>query len=729
VRPLHDIPRFLLVLFVAACTVGEPRGLPPEGFPPFDAGMGEVDGGDADGGVGSCASGATIGMECANDAQCNDGCFCNGVETCDEGLCVAGALDCADALDCTMDVCDEENDRCLHEPNHEVCQDEDACNGAEVCDPTGGDVEAGGCRGAAPLYCNDEDSCTVDACDTETGCTYTPRDLDGDGFTDGRCGGMDCNDDPRDGMEIFPGAEEDCLNRRDDNCDGMRDFLDPGCIPTNGTCDTARLIDGPGTYSGATRSLAADTELRCRTSGPDAFFRFTLSETMDVRATASGGSGTAIAIRRWSQCEDGPELACNEFTPATVLARSLPAGDYAIVVKQASAGIFDLNVRFEDPTEIPPVDLCSAGTVDVSEGGTFTGMFAEVEDDYRLSCHSGSWRDAVYTFTIDEPKDVTLDLSTSGSGFTTSYLALVTSCDDPETTLSCSAARPAQVRRRDLPAGTYWVLIESSNMSATTWQLDVLIEDPAPRQPGDVCSSAIDITDAGGSAMLDGAELDSGTSCGGTSTAFRDVYFSFELDELRDVELSTIVPSGSTYVSLSPAACGVIGAEQRCRSGTVLTQNFRSLPAGLYYVTVSTSGRTGNVLASITTSEPTPIPPNDRCDGAIDVSPPGYSSRDTLIDFEDDVSGTSCFSCPDAIYQLTLDAPGEPLISVRRADGMGTSAIRTTLRDGCASGTQLATDNGNPSVINTPLEAGTYYLIVESSTSTVSDYEIRVTYF
>jgi len=74
---------------------------------------------------------------------------------------------------------------------------------------------------------------------TLTGCGDEPEiitnpvmeDLDGDGF-DGEWGGDDCDDtDPL----IYPGATEDCLDNKDNDCDGQVDFEDSDCddIVTN----------------------------------------------------------------------------------------------------------------------------------------------------------------------------------------------------------------------------------------------------------------------------------------------------------------------------------------------------------------------------------------------------------------------------------------------------------------------------------------------------------------
>lgn len=162
---------------------------------------------------------------CAQDADCQDALFCNGVETCQGGQCQPGAApDCADAVACTVDTCDEAAGACSHAPNHGACgdgnscttdscdaqagcqsapvadgtgcNDADACtsgesctggacgggeavvcydglfcNGSETCNP------AAGCQAGTPPACGDAYACTADACDEATdSCTHAPND-------------------------------------------------------------------------------------------------------------------------------------------------------------------------------------------------------------------------------------------------------------------------------------------------------------------------------------------------------------------------------------------------------------------------------------------------------------------------------------------------------------------------------------------------------------------------
>ena len=130
---------------------------------------------------------------CRAHDDCDDGIYCNGVETCrvgdrsaDPRGCLRGEpVRCDDRIACTADRCDEDDQACRHEapdadsdghgsaacreasgsPLGDDCDDRDPTRhpgAAEVCDPEG----------------HDED------CDPET---VGDRDQDGDGHVDAAC--------------------------------------------------------------------------------------------------------------------------------------------------------------------------------------------------------------------------------------------------------------------------------------------------------------------------------------------------------------------------------------------------------------------------------------------------------------------------------------------------------------------------------------------------------------
>jgi hypothetical protein len=102
----------------------------------------------------------------------------------------------------------------------------------------------------------------------------------------------------------------------------------------------------------------------------------------------------------------------------------------------------------------------------------------------------------------------------------------------------------------------------------------------------------------------------------------------------------------------------------------------------------------------------------------------GSARTDTTIDFADDAAGCSGSGRLDAFYTFTLSTDRRVLINVADADG-GSTSFTLTLRDSCSSTTNLACTTSSTPSINQVLSAGTYVLMVETSSSDPSDYTIN----
>lgn len=70
------------------------------------------------------------------------------------------AADCDDQNSCTTDACND--GVCVRTAI--ACGDGDVCDGVETCDP------AAGCVPGTPLVCGDDNECTIDGCDATLGC-------------------------------------------------------------------------------------------------------------------------------------------------------------------------------------------------------------------------------------------------------------------------------------------------------------------------------------------------------------------------------------------------------------------------------------------------------------------------------------------------------------------------------------------------------------------------------
>lgn len=103
--------------------------------------------------------------ECGEAIECDNGEFCDGQEVCSEqGMCLQGiAPALSDDVDCTIDSCDESNDRVVHEASDSACDNANACDGAESCDPELG------CVAGTPVQCPPDTACIVYSCVSASG--------------------------------------------------------------------------------------------------------------------------------------------------------------------------------------------------------------------------------------------------------------------------------------------------------------------------------------------------------------------------------------------------------------------------------------------------------------------------------------------------------------------------------------------------------------------------------
>ena len=205
-----------------------------------------------------------------DDALCDNGLFCDGIETCDVVLdCQAGTpLDCSDFDDqCNVGICDEVNDQCVANPDpyegqpcddgdpytigdtcsagvcigesvqcvsDSDCDDGQYCNGAEVC-------VAGVCEPGSPVDCNDGISCTVDQCNEMTdSCENQPDDTrcDNGQF----CDGVETCDALLDCQAGLPPATDDGVGCTIDSCNEATDSIEH--IPDDNFCDNGLYCDG-----------------------------------------------------------------------------------------------------------------------------------------------------------------------------------------------------------------------------------------------------------------------------------------------------------------------------------------------------------------------------------------------------------------------------------------------------------------------------------------------------
>jgi hypothetical protein len=195
----------------------------------------------------------------ADGVSCDNDDVCDGVETCQAGVCTADvSLNCDDNNPCTEDTCLA--DAGCHSQdlvNGTACGDGDLCNGNETC-------QAGGCSpGVAPL-CDDSNPCTLDTCGAIEGCQNI--DLpDGSSCADGSvCNGDETCQDGTCTSGLAPLCDDDnpCTL---DTCEGdtCQHELDPAAAAACPTPDNQCQVAACDVETGGCTAVDLDPGTPC----------------------------------------------------------------------------------------------------------------------------------------------------------------------------------------------------------------------------------------------------------------------------------------------------------------------------------------------------------------------------------------------------------------------------------------------------------------------------------
>gem|GEM_PF-479599 len=421
-----------------------------------------------------------------NEANsCEDGLFCNGVETCDSnGICQPGTpVDCGDTVTCTVDSCDEINDVCVNAASNGLCDNGDACDGVEVCDPL---LD---CQAGTPPDCNDGINCTIDTCDPATGCVNAASNglCDNGDF----CDGVETCDPV---LDCQAGTAVDCedgVGCTLDMCDEVNDTC--FSVPNNGLCDNGNFCDGIET---------CDPLLDCQAGTPP-------------------------------DCSDGINCTVDTCDPATGC------------VNAASNGLCD-NGQFCDGVEVcDPVLDCQAGTsVDCDDGvGCTFDMCNEVDDTCfhmpnNALCDNGDFCDGVETCdpvldcqagtppdcsdgvncTVDTCDPATGCVNTASNGL----------CNDTNvcTDDTCDPVNDCEYTNNTAPCDDgLWCTVNDTCSGGTC-------SDTLPRDCGDTVGCTVDTCDEVADTCVNVASnglCDNGDACDGIETC----------DPLLDCQLGT----------------------------------------------------------------------------------------------------------------------------------------------------------------------------------------------
>lgn len=143
---------------------------------------------------------------------------------------------CTTSDPCSEATWDDENARCLISPSTEGTSCTTAC-------VSNGQCQNGACVGTTTAVCDDGDACTIDACDSERGCTNSPRLCE----SDNPCIAMRC-----DASRGCVGSDvEDGIACGERNCTTAHICLAGACVeravPNGASCGLASYCHAAGT--------------------------------------------------------------------------------------------------------------------------------------------------------------------------------------------------------------------------------------------------------------------------------------------------------------------------------------------------------------------------------------------------------------------------------------------------------------------------------------------------
>jgi len=313
---------------------------------------------------------------CEEDDDCNDGLYCNGLETCVENACVPGTpIVCDDDIDCTVDTCDETTDACVNTSDDGLCDDGLFCNGAETCG-------AEGCEDGTAVVCDDGVDCTSDSCDeTADACAYVGDDTlcdDGE-FCNGAevCGAEGCED----GASVPCDDGIDCTA---DSCDEAADT----CVntPDDAVCDNGAFCDGVETCDvslGCVDNIDPCTGICDEELDQCVDCEDTTLEAEDMYHSTGGSVSDG-----WNIWSNGYAAIDHNFeggdTEMTVVARGEIGGGAwpHMIVSVGGATVLDMFVESASYIDIPVSFTAAAGTQEIRV--SFDNDFYEPPEDRNL---------------------------------------------------------------------------------------------------------------------------------------------------------------------------------------------------------------------------------------------------------------------------------------------------------------------------------------------------------
>jgi hypothetical protein len=541
----------------------------------------------------------------------------------------------------------------------------------------------------------------------------------------------------------------------------------PTTAPTGDSCAQPLALNvtpgTPHTFQVDTVSATDAHQGTCHASasgGRERVYQLTLTAAQDIQVDAVGQGGVdPVLYLRASPCASGTELSCRHAvgTSESLTVKNRPAGTYYLFVEQAGSttGIIDVTVNLNPPTPPPANDTCAAPSQLTVVPGTPTSLVADTSaatDAQAGTCVTAAGsQELVYAFTTAAPHDIVVT-ATGATGVNPALYLRASPCGSGAQ-LACIDATFAggteTFTSPNRPAGTYYLFVETVGAAAGAVDVTVSLDSPTLTPANDTCAAPQLLSVTPGTPTTFTADTTSATNAhqgtcynSGTGAAVgRELVYQLTLTSPQDINVvavgrNTVDPV--LYLRSSPCATGT---ELACQDAAGVTETLSALnrPAGTYFLFVEQWGTTAGLIdVSVSLDAPSAPSANATCATAQPLTLPATVTGLTSGNTDDYQVAAACGSGagPDVVYAFTTSAPGtfsarvtpltrgfRPTVSVRNlANCIGGTSVDT-------AGCMTAPHNDHPvDLVVSELPAGSWYLVVDGSTSTQGRFELTASH-
>lgn len=499
----------------------------------------------------------------------------------------------------------------------------------------------------------------------------------------------------------------------------------------------AALVPGRTTtvrFSG----LSADVLLSCEGSlsrnARDGLIPLVVTSPSDLTLVAQPSSGDAavIALYRASGCGlPSGELRCvnpsrlGESARTTV--SSLEPGTYYVAVSSLLGGSVALRADLAPARPRRRGDACPG--VPVMPDGVATTLSTEgfqPQADYGTTCGADSsstaWVDAVFSYTLTERRDVTVEVTSLEGGSVS--MEVDTACGRRDTALPpCVSGTTVRRVIRDQAPGTWYLTVDRrANSPGRTLRATVTTAPPTATHAADRCPGVALREGEAVTVPVDALQGDDQLAC--LSALRVDGHFSFVAPAAdRDVLMN--VRGASDVVAMAmPDACGAASLDCVAsdeREGPNLWRRLQGLvPGRTYDLTVGTSqSRDGLTLRYLTLPAAVrgAVSGNNSCGRAAVVPAEGglftgtTSNGDRVL--SSSCGGIACLGGRRVYHRLTLAAPRRVVVSTYGSSFdtllqvLSGDCPGRAVEDGCSDNAM-----GNAAMVDVNLAAGSYVIVV-----------------